>query len=131
MLKSIIAVVFLFLLFNSKVAAQQETIEVPASLLLTAVEKAGTYVMFNVKDNRLHILDQDTKALRLGNEEAPEYGDYTVFTVEQVKNYLQQRRTEKIKFTKDFSGLVTIGDGHGGVLIMDLTPTCPPHCSKG
>ncbi|MGD8782145.1 MAG: hypothetical protein PVH88_24670 [Ignavibacteria bacterium] len=128
MAKSIITVVFLFLLFNSNAAAQQETVKFPARQLLRIVNKAETHVMFNTKDGKLYILDQDRNALYPSSYEAPDEEVFYVYTVDYVVNYVNQAGTKIITFTKDESGVVRLGDGGGEMKTMDLIPECPPQC---
>ena len=130
MLKSIISVLFFFLLFNLKAVAQQETVQVPASLLLRAVNKAETHVMFKIKDNKLYILDQDRKALYPRNYQAPDYEVFYIFTVDYVRNYIKQAETKKIKLTSDFSGAVTFGDSFSVMTMDAIANPCPPACPK-
>jgi hypothetical protein len=85
--------------------------------------------MFNTKDGKLYILDQDRNALYPNSYEAPDDEVYTVYTVDYVVNYINQAGTKTITFTKDSDGKVFIGDGDGdSAKTMYLFVDCPPYC---
>ncbi|MGD8779481.1 MAG: hypothetical protein PVH88_11045 [Ignavibacteria bacterium] len=128
MAKCIITVVFLFLLFNSNTAAQQETVKSPARQLLRIVNKAETHVMFNIKDGKLYILDQDRNALYPNSYEAPDDEVFYVYTVDYVINYVNQAGTKTITFTKDSDGVVTMGNNTSKLSTKRMMIACPPKC---
>jgi hypothetical protein len=85
--------------------------------------------MFNIKNGKLYILDQDRNALYPGSYKAPDDEVFYVYTVDYVVNYINQAGTKTITFTKDSDGKVLIGDGEGdSAKTMYLFVDCPPYC---
>ncbi|MGD8782451.1 MAG: hypothetical protein PVH88_26280 [Ignavibacteria bacterium] len=125
MLKNIITILFFVLIFNSKAAAQTESVEISAKLLLKIVRQAETHVMFNMKGGRLYVLDQDRNALLPKNYKAPDDEVYYVYSVDDVLNYIKLTMTKKIRFVKNSSGVI-MGDDTAKSLVMP--PHCPPQC---
>lgn len=99
---------------------------------LKSLAEPAEYVMFNIMDGNLYILDGKRALLSEVNEEkgitAEAYNKETVFSMyskSMVDALMEKGGEEKTYVQKRKDGLITVGNG---AVVLELTKECPPNC---
>ncbi|MGD8779328.1 MAG: hypothetical protein PVH88_10255 [Ignavibacteria bacterium] len=131
----LVTIIALILCVNIYGQSKANTVSISKSKLIKIVNDAGTnHIMFNIKKRQLYILDARRNALLPKRYRAPHNEVYTVYTVIEVLNKVEQTTKRKIKLYKNENGAVkfdidTEVSTKSLVLTSEVDRFCPPGCS--
>jgi hypothetical protein len=130
------------ILFGTNIST---TIVVPKSDIMTAVEKAGNYVLFSIKNARVYVLDEKKisyydKSVKIGKDKIA-----YIFSTSVVKEFLNSVKGTYLTFelrnpsavTINKSGAFATAAGESGSEVFTITGDnevlemsipCPPVC---
>ncbi len=128
-----IFIIALILTVNINGQSKKNTASIRKNKLTKIVNKAETqHIMFNIKKGRLYILDGMRNPLYPKRQKVKDREVFTVYTINDVLNKIEQAQTKRMKFVKDeFTGLVKF-DNNTGISSFRLLEAsgwaCPPGC---
>lgn len=110
---------------NKKYGTVVESVSFPVRSLQVVLDKADKYVMFNIIDKQLYILDENRTALYPSGSTVDDKQVFYYFSksiVEGLINFTEKQNNLDIELRKDVLS-ITYGE-----FTLELQMLCPPYC---